>query len=67
MRRRRGLTQLQLAERSGVTQTYISCLESQPFPNPTWRTVDALCRALRARPYDLFPASPPPANGQVSL
>ena len=69
VRKKRGLTQVQLAAKSGVTQTYISWLESQPYPNPTWRTVDALCRALRARPYDLFPLPAPlsVSGGQVAV
>ena len=54
-RRRRGLTQEQLADLSGVGQTAISRLERTAGANPHWETVDKLARALRARPDDLFP------------
>ncbi len=46
-RRAAGLTQTQLAERSGVSQTYISDLEASTDPNPTVSVVRRLQKALR--------------------
>lgn len=59
MRKRRGMTQAELAARSGVKQTLISLLERQADPNPTWSTIRRLIRALDCHPLDLFRATPP--------
>ena len=63
VQKRRGLTQEQLAERSGVKQTLISLLERQPDPNPTWFTIRRLMRALDAHPHDFLRATPPKHRG----
>lgn len=52
-RKRAGLTQDQLAAKSGVDQTTISRLEIDPHPNPTLLTRDRLARALGIRPERL--------------
>jgi len=54
-RRKRGMTQEQLADASGVDQATISTLEVSDEPNPTWRTVQRLAKALRCDGDDLFP------------
>jgi transcriptional regulator with XRE-family HTH domain len=56
-RRRRGLTQQQLATRAGLTQSTIAMLERLRHPNPKWDTVAALSRALRVSPFKLFGSS----------
>ena len=48
-REQRGLSQMDLAERSGVSQTYISDLESGRMRNPTISVVQKLEKALRVR------------------
>lgn len=63
IRKRRGLTQEELAARSGVKQTLISLLERQDDANPTWHTIRRLMRALDAHPLDLFRATPPKNRG----
>ncbi len=45
-RKRKGLTQVQLAQVSGVGQSAISELESNKTPEPTATTLAALCQAL---------------------
>jgi len=47
-RDRKGITQLQLEEASGVDRTRISKLETQADPNPTLDTYEKLDKALRA-------------------
>ena len=54
VRKRRRLTQQELAAKSGVPQQTISGLETNPHQSPEWRTVSALCEALRVRPEELF-------------
>lgn len=51
----RGLTQEQLAERSGVHQTTISDLEIGRVATPSWPTASRLADALGVSPADLFP------------
>lgn len=55
VRLKRRLSQEQLAELSGVEQSYISTLETSSDPNVGWHIVRKLARALRAKPHDLFP------------
>jgi DNA-binding XRE family transcriptional regulator len=60
LRHKRGLTQMQLAARSGVDQTTISALELEKYQAwPSWSIVGRLCKALRANPYQLFPVEMP--------
>jgi transcriptional regulator with XRE-family HTH domain len=54
-RRKRGLTQVELAEASGVLQTNISAIELGIVKSPTWETVARLCKALRVKPEEVFP------------
>lgn len=49
------LTQVELAERSGVAQNVISQIETGKVSDPAWRTVGRLSAALRVRPERLFP------------
>ncbi len=60
----RGLTQEQLAARSGVTQATISNLEVGRVQSPGWDTVAKLCAALDMAPHELFPVAVSPAEGQ---
>jgi transcriptional regulator with XRE-family HTH domain len=53
VRRRRGLTQSQLAERSGIRQGTISKLERNPNARPEFETVKALARELDVEPTAL--------------
>lgn len=61
-RRAAGLTQVQLADVSGISQSHISHLE-----NATWEprlvTILALCRALGVSPTDLLPTTGKPDDG----
>ena len=52
LRRARGMTQEQLAERSGFSQQYISGLENGRR-NPTVVTLFEIARALDATPVEL--------------
>lgn len=55
-RKRRKLTQEQLAAISGVDQTTISNLERGAVQSPTWDTVAKLCAALDIdNPQRVFP------------
>jgi transcriptional regulator with XRE-family HTH domain len=52
-RRLRGLTQERLAERTGVSTSYIALLESaKKFPSA--KSLDAMADALQLRPFELF-------------
>jgi transcriptional regulator with XRE-family HTH domain len=55
VRRERGLTQLQLAQSSGIAQDVISSIETGRVKNPTWRTVRRLSLALNLPPEVVFP------------
>ena len=54
-RRKRGLTQDELADKSGVTQAAISSIERGQVQSPSWDTVSKLCAVLRMKPDDVFP------------
>jgi transcriptional regulator with XRE-family HTH domain len=54
-RKRRGLTQVELADLSGVEQTQISRIEKGRVGRPRWETVAKLSRALNYRPEAIFP------------
>lgn len=56
-RHRRKLTQVELAEKSGVTQQAISSIERGDVENPSWDTVARLCQALNVEPEDIFPVA----------
>jgi transcriptional regulator with XRE-family HTH domain len=55
IRSKRGLTQEQLADKSGIEQTTISALERDPARVPRWDTAKALADALGVDPAVLFP------------
>ena len=55
-RKRRRLTQDELAVKSGISQSAISTIERGYIQSPEWKTVAALCRALRVKPEDVFPS-----------
>ncbi len=53
IRRKKGLSQEQLAEKSQTAKNYISQLESaRRFPSP--KMLDKLCRELKIEQVDLF-------------
>ena len=54
LRRKRRLTQVQLAGLSGVTQAHISALERGAW-EPRLETIVAIARALRVQPSALLP------------
>jgi transcriptional regulator with XRE-family HTH domain len=54
-RRGAGLTQVELAERSGVAQSSIAQIEGGARPNPHPRTLKKLAEALGLRARDLLP------------
>lgn len=55
-----GLTQQELAERAGVTDSFISLLESgkREINTVSYETVVRLARALGVEPDELFPVAP---------
>lgn len=55
LRLKLGLTQVELAKRSGVGQALISIIETHRRPNPAWSTAHKLARALGVDPRELFP------------
>ena len=54
-RKAKGMTQVELAAKSGVDQTTISGLEVDTDRVPSWPTVAKLAKALRVKPEALFP------------
>ena len=52
LRRRRGLSQEDLAHASGLHPTYISGIE-RGLRNPTWRSIGRVCEALQVRISEL--------------
>lgn len=54
LRRERGLTQVQLADMSGVSRSRISELEGGIDTNPTLQTGKKLAAALKVRLHDLL-------------
>lgn len=54
LRRKRGFTQVQLAERSGISQAHISALERAAW-EPRLETIVAIARALKVQPSSLLP------------
>jgi HTH-type transcriptional regulator / antitoxin HipB len=67
LRKRRGLTQAALAERSGVSQPMIAQIESGKLNNLTLKTLARTARALDASlKIDLVPRSASRKRGAVS-
>lgn len=58
LRRAQGMTQEQLAERSGFSQQYISGLENGRR-NPTVVTLYEIAAALESKPVELLAAATP--------
>jgi transcriptional regulator with XRE-family HTH domain len=54
LREKAGMSQLDLAKRSGVAQGYISELEAGQKDNPTLPTLRKLAAALRVKVTDLI-------------
>lgn len=61
-RKRAGLTQDELAAKSGIDQTTISSLETYRHTNPTPETKERLAEALGIAPSRLRFAAPEPAE-----
>lgn len=61
MREKRGLTQAELAARSGVSQQAISKIEKGERENPGTMTLLKLSEALRCSIYDLITEEKPGA------
>lgn len=55
-----GLTQTQLADRVGVSQTTVYDLEVGRNQSPSYETVIRLAAALGVSPEELFPVAPLP-------
>ena len=53
LRRGRGLTQEQVAERADLSVNYLSRIE-RGLENPTLETLLSLAKALKVEPFDLF-------------
>lgn len=64
LRRSRGLTQLELAEKAHVTVSYVSRLEAGSAA-PGIDLVERLAEALQVSVADLLPTSPPPDSLDV--
>lgn len=54
LRKARGLTQVELAERAGVTQVYISSLENGTRKNPSLDLLRKLAKALKTDVAELL-------------
>lgn len=65
LRRAQGITQEQLAERSGFSQQYISGLENGRR-NPTVVTLYEIALALNSAPVDLLEGKDPQLKGAQS-
>ena len=57
-RKKRKLTQAQLAKLSGVPQPMISMIESKSVPNPTIGTIYKLALAMKCTTDDLIEEEP---------
>lgn len=64
LRRSRGLTQAELAEKAQITTSYVGRLESGGA-GPGIDLVDRLAVALGTTVTDLLPAAPPPDTDEV--
>ncbi len=54
IRESKGLTQVQLADKTGVTQEYIAKLESGARVNPSLKVLRAFAKALNVELVDLL-------------
>src|SRR4051794_10917035 len=66
LRKQRGLTQEELANKTGIAQKYVSALERGQRTNPSREVVSALAKALQVPVTDLAKAAwgdnPPPES-----
>ena len=53
LRQARGMTQGQLAEKTGVTREYIARLEAGRY-DPSLSTIERLAKALKVKPAELL-------------
>ena len=53
LRQARGMTQEQLAEKTGVTREYIARLEGGRY-DPSLSTIEKLAKGLKVKPADLL-------------
>jgi transcriptional regulator with XRE-family HTH domain len=53
LRQARGMTQGQLAEKTGVTREYIARLEAGRY-DPSLSTIEKLAKALKVKPTELL-------------
>ena len=54
LRKQQNLTLLQLARRVGVTEAYMSMLESGARKNPSFTTLKKLAKALKIKMWELM-------------
>lgn len=54
LRRSKGLSQRELAERVGVDFSYISKVENDRLPPPAAETIESICRELDVAPDELM-------------
>ena len=54
LRKRSGLTQEQLAEKSGLDYKYLQSMEGKTPPNLKLETIEKIARALKITPAKLF-------------
>ena len=59
IRKTRGLTQVALAAKAGLTQPTLSAIETGKNANPSWRLVRRISAALDVRPELAFPDDVP--------
>jgi transcriptional regulator with XRE-family HTH domain len=64
VRKRRGLSQEELAHASGLHPTYISGIE-RGLRNPTWASIGRLCAALDIRVSELAELAERPPGGST--
>lgn len=57
-----GLSQQDVARKTGIAQSVISDLETDTNTNPTWEVLSKLSRLYDKRPDELLPYTPLPNN-----
>ncbi len=60
LRKARGLTQVQVAEETGIDQSQISRIESGETTGMDFSVMERLCTVLRCEPGDLLKRTPRP-------
>ncbi len=64
LRKARGLTQLELARRTGIAQPKISRLEHMQRETVSLEALDRLCAVLKCQPGDLLRYEPKRGKGR---